>query len=124
MQQETKTCQNCKQEFAIEPADFDFYKKISVPPPTWCPTCRKQRRLSWRNDMNLHSRTCGLCKRAIVSIYSTDKPFPVYCPKCWWGDGWDPKKYGKEYDFSKSFFEQYREFQNRVPALALVNDDG
>ena len=26
MPSETRTCQNCKQAFAIEAADFDFYK--------------------------------------------------------------------------------------------------
>lgn len=124
MKTETRNCQNCKSQFLIEPDDFGFYEKIGVPPPTWCPVCRKQRRLSWRNDMNLYSRKCDLCKRAIVSIYSTDKPFPVYCPKCWWSDKWDPKSYAQDYDFSKTFFEQFKELQGKVPALALVNDDG
>ncbi len=27
-------CQNCHQEFIIEPEDFDFYEKIQVPAPT------------------------------------------------------------------------------------------
>ena len=35
MNQETKTCQNCKAQFIIEPDDFTFYEKINVPPPTW-----------------------------------------------------------------------------------------
>ncbi len=39
MNSETKICQNCKQNFVIEPEDFDFYRKIDVPPPTWCPEC-------------------------------------------------------------------------------------
>jgi|TARA_Y100000031_G_scaffold99372_1_gene108859 hypothetical protein len=28
--QASKTCQNCKSEFTIEPEDFEFYKKIDV----------------------------------------------------------------------------------------------
>ena len=28
MTQETKKCQNCKQDFIIEVDDFDFYEKI------------------------------------------------------------------------------------------------
>lgn len=121
---ETKTCQNCKTSFVIEPDDFSFYEKIGVPPPTFCPQCRKQRRLSWRNDMNLYSRSCDLCKKSIISIYSTDKPFPVYCVKCWWSDKWDPKQYAQDYDPSRIFFEQFKELQSKVPALAMVNDDG
>lgn len=26
-----RTCQNCRQDFTVEPEDFDFYKKIDVP---------------------------------------------------------------------------------------------
>jgi len=124
MTAETRTCQNCKQSFVIEPDDFAFYAKLRVPAPTFCPECRRARRMAWRNDMNLYSRACDLCKKSIVSLYSTDKPFPVYCQKCWWGDGWDPKSYAQDYDPSRSFFEQFKELQNRVPALALVNDNG
>ncbi|MEK7650968.1 MAG: hypothetical protein AAB377_00390 [Patescibacteria group bacterium] len=122
---ETKNCQNCKNPFTIEPDDFLFYEKMKVPPPTWCPECRKQRRLSWRNDLSLYSRKCDLCNKNIISLYSPDGPMKsVYCQKCWWSDGWDPKSYAQEYDFSKSFFEQFAELQRRVPALAMVNDNG
>lgn len=37
---ERKICQNCKQEFRIEPEDFAFYEKSAVPTPTWCQECR------------------------------------------------------------------------------------
>lgn len=33
---ETKSCQNCKKDFIIEPEDFNFYSKMKVPAPTWC----------------------------------------------------------------------------------------
>ncbi|MCR4327896.1 MAG: hypothetical protein NUV53_00040, partial [Patescibacteria group bacterium] len=110
-----QACQNCKTQFTIEPEDFDFYKKIDVPPPTFCPECRYQRRLMVRNERNFYKRECDLCKNSIVSMYSAEKPFPVYCSECWWGDGWDPMQYGAEYDFSKPFFVQIRELQEKVP---------
>ncbi len=124
MNSETKTCQNCNSQFIIDQDDFTFYEKVHVPPPTFCPQCRKQRRLAWRNEMILYSRTCDLCKKSIVSLYSTDKPFPVYCQKCWWSDRWDPRQYAQAYDPARNFFEQFKELQDRVPALAMVNDDG
>ncbi|MFA6585673.1 MAG: cytochrome C551 [Candidatus Paceibacterota bacterium] len=46
MKSEIKTCQNCKKDFTIEPEDFNFYEKINVPPPTFCPECRMVRRLT------------------------------------------------------------------------------
>lgn len=33
-------------------------------------------------------------------MYPADAPFPVYCYECWWGDGWDPKSYARDYDFN------------------------
>jgi hypothetical protein len=53
MKTETKTCQNCKKDFTIESEDFNFYEKIKVPPPTFCPECRIIRRMLWRNFRSL-----------------------------------------------------------------------
>src|SRR3990167_7917455 len=76
---QNKTCQNCKSQFVIEPEDFDFYKKISVPPPTWCPECRQRHRYAWRNERVLYRRNCDLCGKSTVTIYSPNKPYKVYC---------------------------------------------
>jgi len=119
-----KNCQNCKVAFSIAPDDFGFYEKIGVPPPTLCPQCRYQRRLLWRNERTFYHRKCDLCKKDIIACYPSDTSFPVYCQKCWWGDGWDPYSYGRDFDFSEPFFEQYRELAARVPALSIMNDDG
>jgi uncharacterized protein YbaR (Trm112 family) len=124
MESETRICQNCKKQFTIEPDDFAFYEKIQVPSPNFCPDCRQQRRMSWRNDYNFYMRECALCKNRVLSIYSIDKPTPVYCPKCWWGDQWSAKDYGKSIDLDKPFFLQFKELLNKVPALAILNDDG
>ncbi len=124
MTSENKNCQNCKQDFIIEPDDFSFYEKIKVPPPSFCPECRRQRRLAWRNDFVFYNRECDLCARKIISIYSPDNPQVIYCNTCWWSDKWDPKSYAKDFDFSRSFFKQFAEFRTRIPALALVNDNG
>ncbi len=124
MNTETKICRNCKKEFVIEPDDFGFYEKLNVPPPTFCPDCRLRRRLLFRNERNYYKRECSLCKKNIISIYPANAIFPVYCQKCWWGDGWDPKSYGCDFDFSRTFAEQYKDLQDAVPALSIMNDDG
>lgn len=54
-------------------------------------------------------------------MYSPNKPFKVFCIKCWWGDGWDPASFGRDFDFSKPFFKQYRELQLKVPRIAVYN---
>ena len=104
MNRETKQCQNCKKEFWIEPEDFKFYDKISVPPPTWCPECRMVRRMTWRNERVLYHRKSQATGKDIISMFAPDKPINVYEHDYWWSDKWDSLASGKEYDFSKPFF--------------------
>ena len=117
----TKNCKNCKKDFVVEQEDFNFYEKIKVPPPTWCVNCRQQRRYAWRNERVLYRRNCDLCKKSTVTIYSPNKPYKVYCNECWWGDGWDPASVGRDFDFSRPFFEQFAELQHDAPRMALLN---
>ena len=116
---ENRICQNCKTNFTIEPEDFGFYEKIKVPPPTFCPECRFIRRLIWRNERSLYKRTCNLCNKKIISMYGPDVFFPIYCPECWKSDAWDPLKYAQDYDFSKTFFEQFRELFLKFPRQSV-----
>jgi hypothetical protein len=133
MQSETKThsadsvsstCQNCKSSFIIEPDDSGFYKKIDVPPPTLCPECRFQRRLLFRNERDFYKRNCDLCGKDMIAVYPKDFKTPVYCVKCWWSDKWDAAEYGREYDPSRPFLEQFKELFYEVPMLSMQNDDG
>lgn len=115
MEAQTKSCQNCKKDFTVESEDFKFYEKLKVPSPTFCPECRMIRRMIWRNVRSLYKRNCGLCNKSLISMYSDKDLTPVYCRECWNGDKWDPFSYGKEYNFSKSFFVQLKELFNTVP---------
>ena len=117
---ETKTCQNCKKEFVIGEDDFNYYGKIKVPAPSWCPECRLQRRLSFRNERAMYSRPCGLCGTGTISLYDEEKGIVNYCSECWWSDKWNTTDFGMEYDFSKPFFEQYKELMRKVPHQNLV----
>ncbi|KKW48315.1 MAG: hypothetical protein UY99_C0005G0024 [Parcubacteria group bacterium GW2011_GWA1_59_11] len=123
MNTETRNCQNCKAAFVIEPDDFAFYERIQVPPPTFCPRCRDQRRMAFRNERSLYRRKCDLCGKNIITRFSPDKPYPVYCRECWWSDKWDPKSFGKDYDFSRPFFEQFKELLYSVPQVALITSN-
>lgn len=113
-----KSCARCQQGFEITPEDEAFLKKFEVPEPKFCPDCRNQRRLAFRNDRNFYKRNCDLCKKLIVSICSPDKPFPVYCKDCYLSDRYDPTAYGVDYDFSRPFFEQFAEMRAKVPRVA------
>ena len=115
MNSEIKNCQNCKKDFIIEPDDFAFYEKMKVPPPTWCPECRAQRRLAFRDYRVLYKRKDDHDGKEIFSIFPSDSPFKVYERDYWWSDNWDAMQYGRNYDFSKPFFEQLKQLALDVP---------
>ena len=108
-------CQNCRGQFTIEPEDFNFYEKIKVPPPTFCPECRMVRRMLWRNFRSLFKRVCGMCGKNLISMYPEDKTKVVYCTDCWNSDKRNPFLQEREYDFSKTFFEQIKELVSESP---------
>ncbi len=120
---ENKICQNCKMDFVIEPEDFAFYEKMKVPAPTFCPDCRLQRRLSFRNERVLYHRACDLCGKKVISVYHPESENIMYCQQCWWSDKWDSLSYGRDFDFSRPFFEQYQELSRKVPRPGLANAD-
>lgn len=121
MESLTKTCQNCKKDFIIEPDDFLFYEKIKVPPPTFCIECRHQRRLTYRNTHSLYKRKDSFTGENLISIYSPDKDLVVINQNVWWGDSWDPFDYGYDYDFEKPFFEQWKIFRDKFPLQSMSN---
>lgn len=128
---ENKICQNCKKEFPIESDDIAFYEQMSVPAPTFCPECRLQRRLAYRNERSLYKIKCALCGKDSFSIAEQGKPYTMYCADCWYGDDWDRFQYGQDYDFSRLFLEQFKELYTKVPVRArfvtsgsnLINSD-
>lgn len=117
-------CQNCKKEFTIEPEDFGFYEKIKVPPPTFCPDCRFQRRASYRNDRNIFRNKSAKSGVSIFSLYSISSGVTVYDEDEWRSDNWDALSYGKAYDFSRTFFNQLHELALSVPrpARSVLNN--
>jgi len=122
---ETRECQNCHNKFTIETDDFSFYEKIKVPPPTFCFECRTIRRLCWRNEMSLFKRKCNAPghDEILISLYPPEEKLTVYDIKYWWSDNWDPLSYGKSYDFSRPFFEQWRELRDNFPLQILSNSN-
>ncbi|MBI2623691.1 MAG: hypothetical protein HYW65_03930 [Candidatus Liptonbacteria bacterium] len=123
MAAEAKICQNCKAQFTLEADDSAFFERFGVPPPTFCPSCRWQRHLSFRNMRNLYKRKDSQSGKEIISIYSPDKDVQVLEQHAWHGDSWDPLDHGRDYDFSKPFFEQIKELIRTVPFPSMNNWD-
>ena len=80
---------------------------------------RYQQRIVWRNDRSFYHRTCDSTGEDILSMFSPDKARPVYSTDIWWSDSWNPRDFGREYDFDRPFFEQWRDLMQVVPLPAL-----
>ncbi len=122
MDSETKNCQDCKKDFIVESSDFEFYKKIKVPPPTFCFECRLKRKAAFINERALFKRNCDKCEKNIISIYSPESIHKVFCVNCY-NDREDCTEFGVAYNFSKTFFEQFFELFGKVPKTQLRQID-
>ncbi len=123
MTAEKRTCQNCNGSFSVETDDVAFYDKLGTPPPTFCPSCRMKRRFAWRNERHLYRRKDDMDGKEIFSGLPPQVPLTVYSRDNWWSDKWDPLSYGRDYDFSRPFFEQFKELLYTVPwsARSILN---
>lgn len=126
------TCTQCSAPFDVTESDMQYFshisptiggQKILIPPPTLCGNCRVQRRMAWRNDRTFYHRKCDKTGQMFISMYAPDTPFPVYKQDEWHGDGWEGLDYGREFDFTRPFFEQWGELRDEVPhwGVAISN---
>ncbi len=125
---ETRACQNCKTDFSIELDDAAFCKKVRVPLPTFCWRCRAVRRMAARNTRHFYIRDCDATGKKIFTLMPPEAPMPVYDNGYWNSDNWDPLDYGRDYDFSRPFFDQIRDLYNTVPwgvmwSMDMVNSE-
>ena len=119
MMEETRQCQNCKQDFVIETEDFLFYERMKVPAPTFCPNCRFQRRATFRNERKLFKVKDAFTGKEIFSLWPEEGGKKVVSQEEWYGDGWDATDYGVDCDFSKPFLQQIKELSKEVPIFNL-----
>ena len=126
-----KRCILCKNDFEIEKDDYRFYEKIGpiingekiiVDPPRECPSCRELRRWAYRNQSSLYKTKSALSGKEMISLYPADTKYTVYKEDEWWTDKWNALDYGQEYNFSRPFFEQFYDLQQKVPRRALQQD--
>lgn len=107
--------------FMLQPDDAALYEKFDCPPLNLPFIDAQRRRLCFRNERSLYTRKCDATGQNIISIYSPDKPFKVYKSDYWYSDSWDALEYGQDFDFERTFFEQFARLQLKVPRLALLN---
>ena len=123
-----RTCIACNRDFTVSVDDQKFLKQLSptiagkveeLPLPTHCVDCREQRRLAVANQLFLYKRTCDLTGETVVSNIHPDSPYKVYKQSEWYTDKWDPLSYGRAFDFSRPFFDQWHELSLAIPRPSL-----
>jgi len=123
-----KICKTCGNSYEVSSTNLAYYEKISpefagkkfpISPPTLCPDCRQQRRASHLNELKLYKRPCDFTGKMMISNFSPQNPHKVYNQGSWYSDAWDPLEYGRDFDFSRPFFDQYKELCDAVPLPAL-----
>lgn len=86
------------------------------------------RRFLFRNQRHLFRRRDDASGKDIFSGLPPQAPVKVYEHDYWWSDSWDPMQYGRDYDFSRPFFEQFKDLLYTVPlfsksAVNMINSD-
>lgn len=123
-----QTCKLSGEEFEVGAKEIALLEKISptfkgkrfnLPLPTLSADLRLQRRLAFRNERSLYQRKSDLSGKSMICMYSSDKPYKVYEQDEWWGSTWDGLVYGRDFDFNRPFFEQFKELELVVPHNAL-----
>ncbi len=48
--------------------------------------------------------------------------YPIYSSHEWWGDAWDAMNFGQDYDPGRSFFDQLKDLQEKIPRPHQVGE--
>ena len=108
-------CTTCKKEFTLSEQDISFLSGFGVPTPTECHLCMWKHMLSFWVFGHFRKTTSALSGKSIITTFSDKVPFPLYSRDEWVSDAWDAIDYGRDYDFSRSFFGQFTDLWNVVP---------
>lgn len=77
-----------------------------------------------RNERNLYRRKSDKSGKDIISLYTDPppwgEPYKVFSQEEWRSDDFDPMKEGRDFDFSRPFFDQFFALQKAVPRMNLI----
>lgn len=113
-------CHRSHKTFVISPAEQAYCEARDIPLPMISPAERWREMFAFRNETSLYARKCDQTKQDIISVYPPNTPFPVYEREVWLSDSNDPLHYGRPYDFSRPFFEQFEALARVVPREAKI----
>lgn len=127
----TRTCKwnglhkHCEGFFNITNEDIVFLKMFKVPPPNFCPTCRRMQRLVHMNFSRLFKRKCNVSdhNEMIISILPEECPFPVYDYKYFIDDEFDAFSFGIKLKNEDDPMKTLLSFRRKFPMPSFLNRD-
>ncbi|MES2023602.1 MAG: hypothetical protein V4439_02880 [Patescibacteria group bacterium] len=112
---ENKNCQNCKKDFTINKIELTQYAKINLVIPDICVPCRWKHHMAFWPFGKFRQGKSDLSGERLITVLPNNARYPIFTSKEWWSDAWDPASYSQEYDENRSFFDQLKELQEKVP---------
>jgi len=118
MNLETKTnkkCEHCEANFNITSRELNMYAKVGIELPTLCFLCRVKLHIAFWPFGKFRKGTSDLSGEGLITVLPQNARYPIYTLSEWYSDKWEPMKFGLDYDPNKSFFEQLKDIQEKVP---------
>lgn len=116
---------HCENEFNITDEDIEFLKLLRVPPPNYCPTCRRIRRLAFMGSNRFFKRSCSATNHTemMISILPQECPFPVYDYLYFISDEFDPFMFSASFQDGVSPMETLLSLRRIFPMPSFLNRD-
>lgn len=77
------SCEACEKNYKIVEQEYRIYKRMGLPIPRKCFSCRDKDRMALRTGRKLFDRNCAKCGVDILTAYGEDRPEIIYCEKCY-----------------------------------------
>lgn len=116
----TRPCAVSGELFTISEAEQEYCRANDIPLPTQSPFERFRNMLVFRNRANLYTGSCGFTKKRMFTCIPPESGYNVYDVDVWQSDVWNGSSFGRDYDFSRPFFEQMAELYRSVPVPSLA----
>ena len=120
----TRICALSGEVFEISEREQAYCEEHAIPFPQAAPRERFRNMFAFGSLTHLFQTQCAVSGKRLLSFVPPEIGRPVMDVGIWSEDSWDSASYGVAYNFSRPFFEQFRELLYRVPLpnLALTKE--
>lgn len=106
----------------ISEFELDFCARNGLPIPKSNLTTRLRELTYFRNRLFLYKLKCFATGKEMLSSFPSESGLKIACLDYWNSDNWHGTDFGRAYDFSKPFFEQFFDLFKQVPLPSLSNN--